>query len=194
MPRRYKVILIADYKLCSDCEQWLHLDNFHKNRAQRDGFSNGCKSCMSERKKQQYRSKPQTAIEYGKTYRSSLIGASNSLLYSARVRAKKRNIECSLSREWIKSKLQAGICERSGIPFNMNANEGKKPFAPSLDKVDNNEGYNFANTAVVCDAYNRGKGPYPDIDFIAMCCAVAERHSDDPAVIQRLKELRNAEF
>lgn len=42
--------------------------------------------------------------------------------------------------------------------------------------------------------YNMGKADHAELDFIAMCVAVAERHADDPSVQQRLRELRNAEF
>lgn len=50
------------------------------------------------------------------------------------------------------------------------------------------------NVQLVNTMFNVGKSDHDEIDFIAMCVAVAERHAHDPQVIKRLKELRNAEF
>ena len=63
-----------------------------------------------------------------------------------------------------------------------------------LDRIDSNSDYTRANVQMVCNLYNFGKGKHSEIDFIAMCCAVAERYKDNPAVVQRLAEVRRRQF
>lgn len=118
------------------------------------------------------------------------------LWHAARTRATKKGLGLDITWEYIYVSMLGGNCAVSGLPFGYVTKGRSKlnPFAPSVDRIDNSRGYTIDNVQIVQSAYNRGKNDGEEIDFIAMCCAVAERHASDPKVIQRLKELRNAEF
>jgi hypothetical protein len=46
-------------KRCSMCKQWFPLEEFHRNRARRDGRQHACKTCNIERNKRWYREHPE---------------------------------------------------------------------------------------------------------------------------------------
>ena len=72
---------------------------------------------------------------------------------------------------------QGGICALSGMPlsFEKSATGRRKPFAPSLDRVDCAGGYTLENCRIVCVIVNLSRGDFSDAEFIAMCKAVASR-------------------
>lgn len=41
-------------KRCSRCQQWLSLDNFWKNKCQKDGYCGECKNCQNTAKENRY--------------------------------------------------------------------------------------------------------------------------------------------
>ena len=81
------------------------------------------------------------------------------LLNSAKRRALEKNLEFNLTYEWLISKLEVGLCERTQMKFIILFGHGKhnNPFAPSLDRVDNSKGYTIDNTEVVLINYNKFK-------------------------------------
>jgi len=64
------------------------------------------------------------------------------------------NLEFRLTREWIQEKLNRGVCELTGIAFDM---EGKRTQnSPSIDRISSKEGYTPENCRMVLWALNRG--------------------------------------
>ena len=104
----------------------------------------------------------------------------NSLFYSARSRAKKKNIPFELTKEWVEEKVKAGVCERTGIKFVLSplgTGRGKGDAkAPSLDKIDPNKGYTLENTRVVINNYNKFKGIDNDAEMIKIARAIVRNH------------------
>lgn len=62
------------------------------------------------------------------------------LLGEARRRAKKRQAKMTLTKEWLLPKLEKGVCEMTGIPFQLGIRESntRSGYAPSLDRIDSN--------------------------------------------------------
>lgn len=76
---------------------------------------------------------------------------------NARRRAGQKNRDCELTPDLAKRLWDrcAGCCELTGIPFDFSHNGGmKRPFAPSIDRVDSTKGYTESNVRVVCTAVN----------------------------------------
>lgn len=118
-------------------------------------------------------------------------GRADRLFQSAKSRAKKKHASFTLLREDVLQMLVVGKCQRSGIPFDLRTTRdaSRNPFAPSLDRIDNNKGYDPDNVVCVCTMFNNGKGEHSELDFIAMCMAVANKHRNNPRAIVRLMEL-----
>lgn len=79
-------------------------------------------------------------------------------IYSARRRAKDRGLECDLDDGHAKELWRRckGRCELTSIPFDLEKIEGcfRRPFAPSIDRVNAAGGYTASNVRVVCTAVN----------------------------------------
>lgn len=98
-----------------------------------------------------------------KRYYCTMKGRAYQLYHMARDRAKKRGYDFNITGDWIREKLEAGVCEVTGIPFTFKTEEtyGKannaQPFSPTLDRVDNTQGYTKDNVQVVIAVYNYAK-------------------------------------
>ena len=89
--------------------------------------------------------------------RSTARGRAMDLLRGARKRSKMLGMECSLSLDRIERVLADGVCEVTGIPFEVTTNGRKSPWSATLDKTKNDSGYTDQNTKVVVWAYNVAK-------------------------------------
>lgn len=173
-----------DNKQCVSCRLIKPASSFYA-RKDNGKLRGKCNDCHAEWMRWH------SSIAYNKPY-----GRSRQLYNAARCRANKRGISFDLEFGIVQVSVMTGICQKSGLPFQFDyRGRGRYgPFSPSIDKISPDDGYVNNNVQIVSHMYNMGKSDHDEIDFIAMCCAVAERHRDSPAVIQRLKELRNAEF
>jgi len=96
------------------------------------------------------------------------------LAWGAKTRARKLNIEYALDEEWIRARSNIDRCEASGVSLDFTRTERqnrKKPFAPSLERVNPKLGYTCGNTIVVCNMYNMCKNEFTEADVAAFCLA-----------------------
>ena len=107
--------------------------------------------------------------------RQSTIGQAKSLLKGAMGRAKKKEIECDLTAEWINRRLVAGCCEVTGIAFQQTKyGEIRNPFAATIDRVDNRKGYTQDNCKLVVWCYNAAKGCGEHEDVLKLARALCQ--------------------
>lgn len=66
-----------------------------------------------------------------------------------------------------------GRCEVSGLPFNFEVHGKRRPFAPSIDRIDSSVGYTPTNSRLVCFAVNVGMNCWGDAPFLRICRALA---------------------
>lgn len=89
--------------------------------------------------------------------------------------SKTRSENHSISVEWIKEKLETGICEVTGLPFELVYGKGKVPWSPSLDQIIPGNGYTPENTRVVVWLYNSAKNIFTDEDVLKMAQALVNK-------------------
>ncbi len=80
------------------------------------------------------------------------------LIRYARDRAAEKGWSFDLSdhREEIQSRIDAGLCELTGIGFDLN---GSRSFnSPSIDRIDPAAGYTYDNIRIICFAMNSALG------------------------------------
>ena len=96
-------------------------------------------------------------------YRATPEGRAGQLWSKAKVRARKKGLEFTLSRAPLIASLERGTCPITGLPFYFglgDARAGRQrtthPLSPSIDRIDSSRGYTDDNVRVVCWAINMG--------------------------------------
>jgi len=103
-----------------------------------------------------------TCAKHDRWVTSKPLNARASYLVStAKTRAKKQGVPFDLTMPWILEKLEAGMCEATGLPFDFPVRPGvagRGSFVPSLDRIVPGAGYTCDNVQLVCWIYNAAKG------------------------------------
>lgn len=79
---------------------------------------------------------------------------------SAKQRARKKNLEFTLSREWVEMHLVVGFCELTSMPFVFTQGRRPHPHAPTIDRKSAELGYTVENCRVVLWCLNLGFGDW----------------------------------
>lgn len=97
---------------------------------------------------------------------------------SAVQRAKDSGLSCEITADDMREMYadQRGCCALTGLPFSLVPSDtGKaRPFAPSLDRLDNSLGYIKGNVRLVCCMANFARNVYTDEEFYKMCLAAVK--------------------
>jgi hypothetical protein len=134
-----------------------------------------CKPCEREAAREWNKRNPQ----HLKPYYRSVAGKASGLVGSARARAKKSGMECTITREWIIEQhgRQDGRCAYTGWELRNGVTGrgyARNFYGMSLDRLDSTGGYTPENTRLVCWGVNRAKGDLPMQLLVDMCRAVAD--------------------
>lgn len=81
------------------------------------------------------------------------------LIRSAKTRASLKNLEFSITPEYIRSLFEAsgGKCQLTGIPFDFDKSYvpyERRPYVPSIDRINPSAGYTEGNVRLICSAVN----------------------------------------
>jgi hypothetical protein len=98
----------------------------------------------------------------------------------AKFRAKKKDLDFTLTREWVEKKLDVGFCEATGLWFELEITDGGSrvhPFAPSIDRINPKHGYTPDNCQLVVSAYNTMKNEYDDETIYKIAEAIVRRRT-----------------
>lgn len=116
-------------------------------------------------------------LEY--TRFSSEFSEFNEAIRGAKRRASRKGRACDLSPEDAKYLWDrcGGRCEVSGIPFDFSRMDGQiaRPFSPSIDRLDNTQGYTRNNVRVVCTAVNVAMNQWGEQVLFAVANAISKR-------------------
>ena len=86
-------------------------------------------------------------------------------------------MEFDLTREWAEEKIEAGVCEVTGLQFEY-SKDGKdrfQPFIPSVDRIDSSKGYTQDNCRMVVWIYNMAKAEWSDDIVLRMAKALVSK-------------------
>ncbi len=159
----YKIITRNDNgKIYSDCK---NCGNEFLNTDFNEPGTNSLSSFCSQKCGSRYRyaNDPKTR-EREKTRgiksRTSPRGRAAVMHSHAKGRAQRKKMDFDLEIGWIEEKLEIGICELTGIKFQLTT--GDNPYAPSLDRIDSSKGYTKDNVKVVTVAINMMRNRWDD--------------------------------
>ena len=91
------------------------------------------------------------------------------LVDSAKLRAKKKNVPCSIDGAWAEARWN-GYCELTGIPFATSG--ARSPYSPSIDRRDPKLGYTKENCRFVLWAINAFKTDGTDTQMLEIARAL----------------------
>lgn len=94
-------------------------------------------------------------------YRNSIEGRAAILLRGVSFRQK----DHSLTKEWISDRLRIGMCEISGLSFDLTKGVGRTPFSPSIDRIDSAKGYEPENCRMIVWGLNTAFGNWGQETF-----------------------------
>jgi hypothetical protein len=114
--------------------------------------------------------------EYHRTYRRR--HRARDLVRHARFRANKKGLPFDLLNhlEAIQQRINQGVCEVSGLPFNLDG--GRTWDSPSLDRIDSTKGYLIGNVRVVCHAVNSAMGDWGEAKMLEIAHGILNRRRD----------------
>jgi hypothetical protein len=84
--------------------------------------------------------------------------------------------------EWIEEKILNGVCEVTGIPFDLTTyvseTHAANPWVPSLDRIDSSKPYLKDNVQVVVYMYNVCKGEFSQEDVMLFARMLVRGETD----------------
>lgn len=94
------------------------------------------------------------------------------LLNACRRNARGRGHDCSLTLDDVQALIRPMACSVTGVQLSWEWDgPGSNPWVPSIDRVDGSYGYHLENVRVVCWAFNRARGDWPDSTFATLAQA-----------------------
>lgn len=105
----------------------------------------------------------------------------SALARKCRGRAKSYGLSCTVTTDHIVRLLQesSGVCALTGIPFDL-TDPGvgrRRPWAPSVDRIDNAKGYEPENLRLVCVAVNIALSDFGEGVLMEISRRMARRYS-----------------
>lgn len=93
----------------------------------------------------------------------------------AKNRAARRGLEFTLTIAWVQRRLDAGVCEVTGLRFDRELVNGKRinMRCPTIDRKDNSKGYTSDNCQLVVWQYNCAKSDGDVSDLYLLVQALA---------------------
>lgn len=132
-------------KFCSECKKYKSISDFNKNNRNKDGLYSYCIKCSSLKQKQNYRTKNGWVNRVFTDQKKS----SSTNKYKRPEYTKDQLRDWCFSQELFNSLFKKW--EDSGF---------EKKLAPSIDRIDDYDGYNLANIQLVTYEFNISKGNF----------------------------------
>ena len=166
-------------KRCIKCKRVKRLSEFHVHSVKADGRRSDCKDCRRADQARRMSDPVRRAAQvvYLQEWRASTQGRARQLLKTAQYRSEALDVPFGLSLGWIVERLDRGVCEVTGLPFDMGQPEGTRhnPRAPSLDRIRPTKGYTKTNVRVVVWQFNSARNEYGDAALLELAQAIVSQ-------------------
>jgi hypothetical protein len=131
-------------------------------------------------KQRRYRQRhPGRQAEIWRKYRATRRGFITQLLHNAMNRAKKSKVAFSISREWVESRIEKGVCDLTRIPFDLEpggrGNYSARPFVPSIDRLKPGGNYSEVNCRLICYAVNVALSDWGESVLLKIALAIVKQ-------------------
>lgn len=156
-----------------------HKDEINARRRERLATDPAYKAAMDERTRRSYEKNRDKLLAKAKERRLANPGAQRAMLaehrrknpvswyiYSIRKSAKADGVPFDLTVDWLKQRLDAGICEMSGVAFDRSKKRGAN--SPSVDRIIPGGPYTQANCRVILWSLNHALNNYGDDYMISL--------------------------
>lgn len=98
-----------------------------------------------------------------RAYYQTPQGRALALWHSAKRRAENSGLKFNLTKSWIAKRLEVGVCEVTGIPFDLSyGDHTRNPFAPSIDRRNPKGNYTYQNCRLVVWVHNAARNEWGD--------------------------------
>lgn len=151
-------------RTCRTCLKNKSLKSFSAKQASNELYyiEYECNSCKYSRKKRVHKDMIDTYLKRQKEKENFTIeGRAMMLRNRCKMRAKKYNMEFTLSKDCVVSLLSTLKCAKTGIDLIMD-DSVYNPYAPSIDRIDSNKGYTDDNIQFTCMIYNFCKNSFTE--------------------------------
>jgi hypothetical protein len=163
-------------RVCQACKRTRPLVLFAKGRGRRGLI---CQGCYDSYKAERLRTLRLEKSQHDgmRAFPAEVRRKAQQLWSRARLNAWRKGVLFDISQQWVASKIMAGHCEVTGLPFEFENNYGtsRNPFAPSLDRRNPSNGYTPDNCQVVVWMYNCAKSDGAYVDVLIMAQAMVEK-------------------
>ena len=168
-------------KRCYRCHQDKATSEYYKCAQRKDGYSNECKQCSSERTQETY-----TEEKRADTYaRAQQWKQSNPkglwvhwAVHRAKRRAKVKDLPFDLTSKDLMP-LVPDACPVFGTPFMFTGNaSGGIDTSPSIDRIDPKKGYVLENIAIISVKANSIKNAYSAAELMQVALWLNEIEHD----------------
>jgi hypothetical protein len=154
-------------KPCTHCGVQKPFSDYYRNKKSKDGHLNKCKKCCDDYENQEDNKKRRLANQQ-KRRSSNSFQRAQAIFHTVKKGAKARDLEITITPEWILQELEEGKCAVTGLSFVFDSVEDEhtittrkgrmlNPFSPSVDRIDCNKGYTTDNCQLVVSIYNYAK-------------------------------------
>ena len=171
-------------KACSYC----------KERPRENGYY--CWHCLGEMEKRRARSTlrdPLPVKPRKKQHAGTAKSRASLLLSGAKRRSKDRSLLCTLTKSWVRAKVEAGCCELTRVAFDFSSPAGTRvnPYAPSIDRIDPKLGYTPDNCRVVCTWVNIAMNEHGAETFRTFALSFLKQTDPGLFVLPRKSRVKN---
>lgn len=153
-----------------------------KNKERCRKFYENNKEHVRSYSRKWYAENKERALETRRKYANSPRGRSVALFDRIKKQSKGRRfgkpgLPFDVTVEWIEERIVAGVCEATGIPFDLSERGGKwAPFSPSVDRIDSSKAYTMDNCRVVCLVFNMAHNQFSDEDVLKMARGLVKKN------------------